>query len=238
MSLDVSWTESNHPDDETLAILLAEQLETLIRTALLERGKAVLALAGGRTPFPVYRQLAQARLDWTKVYLVATDERWVSSDHPARNSREMRSAFAAAEGIHVLDLVPSTAEQPADAQTAETALAGVSEPFDAVLLGMGGDGHFASLFPGAAALAAGLDPASPHAALQLDPVPLPPEAPYPRISLTLARLMHTRRLFLVATGESKRSVLDRAQAQCDAPDLPVSVLLHRTPVPVEIHWSP
>jgi len=234
----VSWIESSHADAETLATVVAAQLEAVIRVALKTRGTAVLALAGGRTPFPVYRRLAQARLDWSKVSLVATDERWVPAGHAARNSKEVRNAFAAAVGVNILELVPEAAGLAADAELAEIALGGVSEPFDAVLLGIGADGHFASLFPGAAELAAGLDPASRHSALLVHPVPPPPEAPYARVSLTLARLMHTERLLLVATGDAKRAVLDQAQGQYAGPELPVSALLKSARVPVEIHWSP
>jgi len=238
VSPDVSWTESSHGDAETLATRVAGQLEALVREALVRRGKAVLALAGGRTPFPIYRRLAEARLDWSSVSLIATDERWVPADHPARNSNEVRNAFGAAAGVNVLELVPAAVGSVADAERGETAMAAVAGPFDAVLLGIGGDGHFASLFPGAAALDAGLDPASRRSALVVNPVPLPPEAPHPRVSLSLARLMRTRRLLLVATGDAKRAVLDQAQSQHAGPELPVSTLLRRATVPVEIHWSP
>ncbi|NGX16265.1 6-phosphogluconolactonase [Wenzhouxiangella sp. XN24] len=236
----MSWTESSHADAETLATRVAGQFEALVREALDSSGKAVLALAGGRTPFPIYRCLAEARLDWSRVSLVATDERWVPAGHPARNSREVRNAFGAAAGVHVLELVPAAVGPDADAnaEQGETTMGAVSEPFDAVLLGIGADGHFASLFPGAAELAAGLDPASRRSALVVNPVPLPPEAPYPRVSLTLARLMRTKRLFLVATGDAKRAVLDQAQSQRNGPDLPVATLLRRATVPIEIHWSP
>lgn len=264
----MSWTESCHADAETLADRLAQQLEALVRAALVARGRAVLALAGGRTPFPIYRRLAQARLDWSRVTLVATDERWVPATHAARNSREIREAFAAAAGVHILDLVPPSPGPVAEADTAEAALSASSDAFDAVLLGMGGDGHFASLFPGAVELAVGLDPCNTRAALRVNPLPLPPEAPFARISLTLSRLMHTRRLLVVATGDAKRAVLQTAQAQAGAraeprtqpqaqapararteagpdigtahaaPSLPIAVLLRRATVPTEIHWSP
>ncbi len=234
----MSWTEVLHRDADALAASIAGTLEASIRTGLAERGRAVLALAGGRTPFPVYRRLARAALDWSAVLLLPTDERWVDRDHPACNAREMRAAFAAATGVTILPLVPDVAGPVADTEATDVMLAELANPFDAVLLGMGADGHFASLFPGAAELAAGLDPHGPDDALVVHPEPLPPEAPYARVSLSAARLLRAHRLLLTTTGAAKRAVLDRAQARPDSFTLPISALLHDTAAQVEIHWSP
>ena len=104
---------------------------------------------------------------------------------------------------------------------------------------MGADGHIASLFPGASNIAAGLDLAGTADAIGILPEPLPPEAPYPRISLTLPRLLRARDIHLVVTGEDKRRVLRAAQQQDGAAGLPIAALLHaRTAAPVRIHWSP
>lgn len=125
---------------------------------------------------------------------------------------------------------------------ARALLAANPQPFDAVLLGMGmgmgmgGDGHFASLFAGAANLDEGFDPALD--ACRIDPVPLPPEAPYPRISLTLPRLLRTRTLLLAVTGAGKRAVLEEAMAGADPRRLPVAALLHAPGAQLHVHWSP
>ena len=234
----MSWTETLHSDADALAVALADTLADAIRAGLVGRGRAVLALAGGRTPFPVYRRLAAAALDWSRVVLLATDERWVDIDHPASNTREIITTFAAARGVRVLPLVPAAPGPEADATFAATMLRPLTEPFDAVLLGIGNDGHFASLFPGAAELAAGLQPQSADDALVVHPDPPPPEAPFPRISLSVARLLRTRRLLLAATGATKRAVLERAGSRLDPGKLPISSLLHDDAARVEIHWSP
>lgn len=234
----MTWAENIHPDIDALVEALATALEAEIRVGLAMRGRAVLALAGGRTPLPVYERLANAALDWSKVALLASDERWVSDDHRARNERELREAFANASGLQILPLIPATAGQHVSPEAALATLTTIAEPFDAVLLGMGADGHFASLFPGAAELAAGLDPHNPNDTLVVHPDPLPTGAPFARISLSKARLLRTRRLLLAITGEAKRAVLHRAQTALDPLTLPISALLHDPSVQVEIHWSP
>jgi 6-phosphogluconolactonase len=234
----VSWTETTYPDADTLAEAVAGILADAIRDGIAQDGQALLALAGGRTPLPAYQRLAAAPLDWTRVTLLATDERWVESDHPACNTRELRAAFAAAGGARVLPLTPADAGTPASADFARTMLASRPDPFNAVLLGMGVDGHFASLFPGAAELQYGLDPKSLADALVVHPDPLPPEAPFPRISLSRSRLVRTRRLLLAVTGAAKRAVLEEAKVQNAPASLPISALLHDDSAKVEIHWSP
>jgi len=232
----MAWTETRHPNIEAMVDALSNRLASAIGGGLAARGRAVLALAGGRTPFPVYRRIAEAPLDWARVTVLPTDERWVQAEHPASNLREMRSAFAAARGLRLVSLTPVEPSTRPSADFAQVALTDVAGPFDAVLLGMGGDGHFASLFPGSAELDAGLRGEAD--ALVVHPEPLPPEAPFARISLSASRLLNTRRLLLAITGEAKRAVLQRAQAQDDARALPICAMLHQSHVPLEIHWSP
>jgi len=234
----MSWKETLHGDADALATSLAGALEAAVRRGLAARGSAVLALAGGGTPLPAYRALAQATLDWSSVILLATDERWVAHDHAARNERQLREAFSAAAGVRVVSLTAPEVATPPDAGAAQAALARLAKPFDAVLLGMGTDGHFASLFPGAPELRDGLRLDSRDDALVAHPDPLPPEAPFARVSLSASRLLRTDQLLLAVTGAAKREVLTRAQVDADACALPIAALLHAATAQVEIHWSP
>ena len=235
----MAWIEHDHADVGALVAHVAASFESACREAIRTRGQAWLALAGGRTPLPVYAHLAQAGLDGV-VSAIPTDERCVPHDHPACNLRALRAAFAPNAGISAEGITRDDGNEAASLSQARALLAVNAQPFDFVLLGMGADGHFASLFPGAANLAEGLAPDSGFDAIATLPDPLPPEAPFARISLTLPRLLHAREVHLVVTGEDKRRVLRQAQQQDDggATPFPVAALLHARDHRIHIHWSP
>ena len=230
------WIEHDHADVGELVAHVTEVFVDACREAIHARGQAWLALAGGRTPLPVYAQLAAAGLGGV-VSAIPTDERCVPHDHPACNLRALREAFAVDANIVGNPLTREDGDVDASLAQARALLAVNPQPFDAVLLGMGADGHFASLFPGAANLAEGLATESGIDALATLPDPLPPEAPFARISLTLPRLLHAKQIHLVVTGADKRAVLRHAQAHPDSA-FPVAALLHAPGHHVHIHWSP
>jgi len=231
----MQWIE--HPDFQTLTDAVAGTLAEACREALAARGRAAMALAGGSTPMPVYRRLAGHALEWARVTLVPGDERWVARDHPACNLRAMREAFAGADA-RFAPLTPPRPENAPALDAARAALAGIELPFDACVLGMGGDGHFASLFPGARELAGALDPQCASPLTLVHPDPLPADAPFTRISLTLPPIAASRRLLLLVRGEGKRETLRTAIDSGDRMAFPVAALLAQPDLPLEIHWSP
>lgn len=233
----MGWIEHDHASLDALVAHVADELEQACVLAMHERGMAWLALAGGRTPLPLYARLA-ASADAVNIRAVPTDERCVPHDHPACNVHALRSAFAGSNGIVVTSLTREDGDIDASLKQSRSLLALNPQPFDAVLLGMGADGHFASLFPGAANLHEGLAMGSGLDAVALLPDPLPPEAPFARISLTLPRLLRARHVHLVVTGEDKRRVLRHAQLQDTAGGVPVATLLHARDHRVQVHWSP
>lgn len=232
----MNWTEFT--DRSALVDGVSRRIVRQLADSLEARPEAAVALAGGGTPMPIYADLATRTLDWSRVTAVATDERWVPADHQANNGREIRRQFAGT-GMRVESLLPDDARAEATVDQAELSLAGLPQPFDLVVVGMGNDGHFASLFPRSPALPAGLDPNAQESALVVVPDPLPPEAPFVRITLTLARLLASRRLLLVITGQSKREVLEQAaHADADEQQLPIAALLRAAGEKLEIFWSP
>ena len=234
-----------HANADALAAAVAHALAQAIREGVAARGDAWLALAGGSTPFAAYRLLAAMDLPWSAVNLVASDERVVPATHEKRNERALAEAFAAATGVTLHPLVAAdgaagcTRDPASDEATLATAQASLAplahRAFDAVLLGMGADAHFASLFPQVTPPAA-LDAGNRAPLVALTPDPLPPEAPYPRVSLTLSRLVAAHSLVLMITGETKRAVLESARSRA-ATDAPIHALLAAAP-DLAIHWSP
>ena len=234
----MAWRWHEHADADTLVASVAAQLHAACTEAVALRGRAVLALAGGRTPLPLYRRLADAPLPWTQVTVLTTDERCVPHDHHACNLRAIAVAFDAARGVRLEPLTSNDGDPLRSVAAARAMLARHRDPFDAVVLGMGDDAHTASLFPGAPQLEAALDPASPVDACRIDPQPLPPDAPYPRITLTAARLLRARALHLVITGAGKREVLHQAIVAADSRRHPVAAILHAPGALLHLHWSP
>ena len=236
----MSWTEKEHADVDAMAKACAAHIARAIDDGLAARRAAAVALAGGRTSPPILERVAAEPRKWSHVTVAPTDERWVPVEHPDCNLRQLRQGFALAPGIRWLSLVPDRAPGTPNTKHANWALKAVVGQFDAVLLGMGADGHFASLFPGVPELAHALDPEGAEAAVAIVPDPLPSSGPHPRVSLTLARLLNSRRVLLALTGEEKRETLRRAQRESNSasPELPIAALLHAPGAKIEIHWSP
>jgi 6-phosphogluconolactonase len=194
--------------------------------ALKTRGRASLVATGGRSPGPVFDRLREVKgVDWSRVVVTLSDERCVDPADPASNARGVRERLlvGAAARAHLLPLWPEP--DPA----ALRALA----PFDAVMLGMGEDGHVASLIPGDPGLPAAMNLASERLTVSV-PAGLgrPPVA---RISLTLSALLQARAIFLLIAGDAKREVVLNARAGAD---LPVKALVSQSRVPVRVLWSP
>lgn len=232
----MTWTTHQHASADALAAAAAARIDDVLDAALAERGHALLALAGGRTSPPVFRRLASRPRDWSRITILPSDERWVPANHVDCNLRQLREAFVGVDDIHWLPLAPALPQGDADATFANMQLAAHAHAFDICLLGMGADGHVASLFPGAKNLQSALDPANTAAAVAIIPDPMPSAGRHARVSLTLSRILNARRLMLLISGDDKRAVLERVRAG-DA-SLPVSALLAARHPAAEIHWSP
>jgi 6-phosphogluconolactonase len=221
------------PSGDALARNLANDVAAALERRLAATGAAGLVVSGGRTPAVFLRELASRELDWSKVFVTLADERCVPADDPASNLRLVRAAFADTPGSRAT-LVDIEATATDAAARWSKALARIPRPFAAVVLGMGDDGHFASLFPGMPGLAAALN-LSQAANVVEGVAPVEPRA---RLSLTLPALLDTDLLVLHVTGDSKLATLRRASCPGSAIEMPVRALLEQRRVPLEIYHAP
>lgn len=191
--------------DTDIATWLLERLEAALT---LDPGEIAISLPGGSTPFPILAELAHAPLDWSRIAVWPGDDRIVEESHPASNVGRIRALL-----------------EPAGARIVPLAEAATPPHFALVWLGMGGDGHVASLFPNS-------DPHAddPLALRRLTPDPLPPEAPFDRLSLTIPALLDSDALLFVMRGADKRALFE--EAAMGANDLPVARLLAAASQPV------
>ncbi|MFN4236184.1 MAG: 6-phosphogluconolactonase [Vogesella sp.] len=218
------------PQAADASAALAQAVAADLATAIDNRGRATLAVSGGRSPVPFFQALAQTALDWQRVTITLVDERVVPPEHADSNAGLVRQYLlqGQAAAAAFLPLVNTAANPEQELATAQT----LWQTPDVVVLGMGDDGHTASLFPAADNLAAGLDAANPQALIGI----VPPAAPHRRISMTLAELQRSGKLYLAIAGAGKRAVLDTAAQAVDA-TYPISYLLQPSEKPLHVYWA-
>jgi 6-phosphogluconolactonase len=227
---------TRHPDARAAAQELALRIGRLLTTAIATRGCASLVVSGGTSPIALFEALRTLPLDWTRVSVTLADERWVDPADPASNEKLVREhllgdAVAAANFVGL----KNGAETPElGAAAAWDGIAGLPRPFDAVILGMGDDGHTASLFPGSPELARAIDLAAPPGCIGM----ISPTEPRARLSLNLAALLDSRQVFLLLRGEPKWRVYVAASAPGPAADMPVRTVLRQQRAPLDVIWSP
>lgn len=217
---------------------LSQHIADALQHAIGLRGRALLAVSGGKSPIALFERLREQALDWRAVTVILVDERCVPHDHPDSNTGLVRQHLlqgnaAAARFVPFFDEPPAGElddEALSDlARLSNERLSDLAWPLDVGILGMGEDGHTASLF----AQAPGLDRAlSTH-----DTVAWvrPPHAPHARLTLSLHTLRSARELHLSIAGEAKRAVLARAQAGI-VEEHPVSYVLQAGAAPVHV-WT-
>ena len=218
---------------ERAAVALADDIAARLSRAIGARGRATLVLSGGTSPLATFRALAARDVDWSRVTVLASDERWVPESHDSSNGgmldRELRrNAAAAADRV---SLYADGAEGEAAEAAVGARLAALPRPFDYVLLGMGDDGHTASLFPDDPAIGRHLSHAGDVVFAR------PPSQSVARLSLTPRALLDTRDIGLLFFGQQKADVFARASAGGDLAELPVRVVLRQQIVPVTTYHA-
>lgn len=227
----IAWNVFDSPAE--LASALAGRVAGTLRDAIARRGAGFIAVSGGTTPALFFRTLSNEELDWSKVTVVLVDERFVDRSSPRANAGLVRANLLQnkAAAARFEDLYRKAPDLDAAADAADAALRSLPWPLDITVLGMGGDGHTASFFPGAANLAALLDPASIRFVL-----PAHSSDGKPRLTLPLARLIEAPMLALHIEGAEKRKVLESALV--DGSALPIRSALDRATTPVQLFWAP
>ena len=223
-------------DSSTLVAVLAGQVAELLRAGIRERGQASLVVSGGSTPVPFFAALSELALDWKQVTITLADERWVDPADADSNEHLVR--------LHLLQNRAAAASFVGFKTGAATAVQGEKEcgnrlallprPFDVLILGMGNDGHTASLFPQASRLGEALTMDSGLLCMGITP----PVAPHERMTLTLPALLESRRIILHLVGLGKREVYERALGEGPVAEMPIRAVLRQATTPVTVFWAP
>lgn len=208
-----------HSDSAAAASVAADEAATWLSLCALN-GAASVALPGGRSPQRMLQILAAAPIAWGRITVTTTDERRVPANHCLSNMGNLRQAFSDLCGSRARFVCLDRNDAHED----------VKLPFDLVVLGLGADGHIASLFPGSP-----IDSAPATPLIEVTPDPIPIEAPVPRRSWSLSALASSRRTLLVGTGVAKRIAIERALEGAD--ESPLRALFRRASGIITIHWA-
>lgn len=218
-----------YADRDMLAIDVANQMAGDLNTHLLSHETASVAVAGGTTPAPIFDGLCAADLDWSRIRVMATDERWVDSNSDRSNARMIRqrllvnrAAAAQFQPFYVQNQAPEEAIGDIEDSISQDL------PISLLLLGMGEDMHTASLFPGVQGLGAALEPTAPVLVILR-----PQSQPEARISLSARVLDAAISKHLVIYGTEKRKALERALL-LPAEEAPIRAVL----TAMTVHWAP
>ncbi|MFD3189250.1 6-phosphogluconolactonase [Sedimentitalea sp. HM32M-2] len=217
-----------YSDREMAAIDLANVLAGELENALLHHDSVSFAVPGGTTPGPIFDTLCAADIEWHRVHVLATDERWVPQDDPRSNGRLIiERLLTGRAGVATYLPLYAPTPGPDDVLAEIESMLAPHLPISVLLLGMGADMHVASLFPGDAALSAALSPTAPTLVAVR-----PTAAPEPRISLTAPVLDGALAKHLVIFGADKRAALERAAKLSDE-QAPIRAVLSE----MTVHWA-
>jgi 6-phosphogluconolactonase len=221
---------------QALQTQVASDIGAQLTRAIADRGETALLVSGGHSPARLFEQLRKQALDWSRVSIALVDERWVEPTEAGSNERMVREALlregaAAARFFGLKNPAPSP---ELGAAAAWKALAPMPRPVDVTVLGMGDDGHTASLFAGSPNLKTALDPKAPEGYIGM----YSPTAPHARLSLNLSALLNSRRVLIFLLGETKWRTYNAACAPGPVEEMPVRAVLRQERVPVEVVWAP
>jgi 6-phosphogluconolactonase len=232
--IEAEWWEYDSLDE--LADAVAGDVGFIVESAVDARGASLIAVPGGSTGPAIFPKLAAQKLPWKKVTVIPTDDRLVPMDDDRSNVRAIGRTFIPA-GARVIPIATDIADYRLAGNSADARLRDFPWPPDLVWLGMGKDGHTASIFAGPDMQEA-LDAPKARRAIGVMPDPLPPEAPVARVTLTRAAILSARTVMITITGDEKRAILEQAIADGQSSKLPIGRVLAEAEQPIDIHWAP
>ncbi|AWL12140.1 6-phosphogluconolactonase [Saliniradius amylolyticus] len=226
--------QSIYESAEQLNQQFASRIAGLLEQGIAETGRASLVVSGGRTPQGMFKQLSEMDIDWSKVVITLADERWVPLSDDASNEKMVREHLLVNKASQASFVgLKNSAEQATDGVAqCNQAFDSIPTPFDVLILGMGEDGHTASLFPCSEQLSQGLDLSNQSHYIAVQPT----TAPNWRMSLTLRALLDSKNTFVHLVGDSKRQVFEQALAGDDETEMPIRAVLKQSDV--ELVWAP
>jgi 6-phosphogluconolactonase len=217
---------------------LVDELSTniilMLKQGIGERDAGSMLLSGGSTPGPLYEKMSNRNLDWQKIWFAPTDERWVEPDHVDSNEKMIRNTLLVnnAKTANYIGLKVDGDSPVSCAPAVEEKLKKIPMPFDVVLLGMGEDGHFASLFPylDDTKKAMNLNGASLCSAIRREGVE------HDRVTMSYKAILSAKNIIVLFYGKTKLAVFEQAAKKAND-QLPISHLLNQTDVPVTLYWA-
>ena len=232
--IEAEWWEYDSVDE--LADAVAGDVGFIVDSAVDARGSSLIAVPGGSTGPAVFGKLAGQQLPWKKVTIIPTDDRLVPMEDERSNVRAIARAFLPA-GARVIPIAADIADHKLAGNSADARLQDLAWPPDLVWLGMGKDGHTASIF-GGPDLQHALEAPRARRAVGVMPDPLPADAPVARVTLTRSAILSARTVMIAITGDDKRALLEQAIADGHSSKLPIGRVLAEAEQPIDIHWCP
>ncbi len=221
--MDHSIDLHSFPDREALITELTSAIAILLSDGVSRNGRASLFVSGGSTPVQLFKSLSKSDLPWAKIDICLVDERWVTPAHQDSNEHLVKTHLlqnrAAAANFTGMWNSASTASEGEEKCTEN--LKKIESPFDVLILGLGNDGHTASLFPGAERLGQATDMNSGKTCLAITPV----TAPHERMTLSLPAILNSKQIFLHITGQNKKDVLEQALKNGPAEEMPIRFIV-------------
>ena len=233
--IEAEWWEYDSLGE--LADAVSGDVAFIVESAIDARNASLIAVPGGKTAPAIFPQIAAQQLNWKRVTIIPTDDRLVAVDDKLSNVREIARVFLPT-GARVVPVASGGADDYRLAgNAADARLQDLPWPPDLVWLGMGTDGHTASIFSGPD-LQTALDAPRARRAVGVMPHPLPSEAPVARVTLTRSAILSARAILITLTGQEKRDILEQAIADGQSSRLPIGRVLAEAEQPIDIHWCP